>query len=172
MRQGVFAKDVLLLENEIEKLLKMIPILKQLPVQLVHSDIVAGNVLAKGDEVSAILDFEFVTPDLRAMDAAVFINELVKYHGDRWELLDAFIAGYSASAKLTADEIEALPQLILLRSIVLCIHFLGRQWAGVDLHDANEPYLNSFRKVYDWLDHNQNQLRELCYRRFEQEVKG
>ncbi|MDF2962886.1 MAG: aminoglycoside phosphotransferase [Paenibacillus sp.] len=171
MKTGRFKSEAVHLEEEINRLLDHLPNLQRLPVQLVHSDIVAGNVLTIGDEVSAILDFEFVTPDLRVMDAAVFMNELIRYHGGRWDLLEAFIRGYAETASFTADEIRALPQLILLRSVVLCIHFLGRQWAGVDPHDEGEPYLNSFALVYEWMSHHQNKLLDLCYMNLEEEVR-
>ncbi|WP_171653512.1 phosphotransferase [Paenibacillus foliorum] len=170
MQEGQYKKEAMLLETEINNLLNNLSNLKQLPVQLVHSDLVASNVLTKEDEVSAVLDFEFVTPDLRAMDAAVFINELIRYHSDRWELLEAFIKGYAETADLNTAEIKALPQLILLRSIVLCIHFLGRQWAGIDPPNDSEPYLDSFVKVHKWISLNQERILKLCYLCFEQEV--
>jgi homoserine kinase type II len=55
-----------------ETLLALIPDLYgRLPRQIIHSDPFRGNVLMLGDRVNGLLDFEFASPDLRAMDLAV-----------------------------------------------------------------------------------------------------
>ncbi|MCR8633534.1 phosphotransferase [Paenibacillus radicis (ex Xue et al. 2023)] len=169
-QEGSLTKEAELLEYEINNLLDNLSSLQQLPTQLVHSDLVAGNVLTGEEEVSAVIDFEFVTPDLRVMDAAVFINEIIRYHSDRWDLIEAFINGYAETGTLNTDEIQALPQLILLRSIVLCLHFLGRQWAGIDLIHTEEKYLKSYADVHHWMSDNKERILKLCYLSFEQEV--
>ncbi|MFH5182956.1 phosphotransferase [Paenibacillus sp. TAB 01] len=161
LQGGPLAKEASLFQAEVQRLEDKLPELKQLPVQLVHSDIVGGNIIARGGEVSGILDFEFVTPDLRAMEAAVFLNELIRCHGGRWELVEAFAAGYGSTGSLEMKEVEALPQLILLRSLVLCLHFLGRQWAIGDQKNNPETFLASFGQVHAWLERNRSRLAEL-----------
>ncbi|MCU6795173.1 phosphotransferase [Paenibacillus sp. WQ 127069] len=160
MESGEASVEAEQLSKEIQRIEQAIPVWSRLPVQLVHSDLVAGNVLADDDGVTGILDFEFVTMDLRVMDAAVFLNEIIRYQGDRWELIEAFIKGYGQSGSLNADEIAALPQLILLRSVVLCIHFLGRHWAGIDPRDEPQTYLIGFAKVQEWLELYKHRLME------------
>ncbi|WP_282941633.1 phosphotransferase [Paenibacillus sp. RC67] len=163
MSDGPLHNEIHLLSSGIDRLLNDIPALCRLPVQLTHSDIVAGNVLVDGDEISGVLDFEFVTPDLRAMDAAVFLCELVRHEDENsWSLVESFILGYGQAARLNGDEIEALPQLILLRSMVLCIHFLGRHWDGLDEEQDVNRYLVQLSQVYTWLEQNQERLLELC----------
>ncbi|ULL17500.1 aminoglycoside phosphotransferase [Paenibacillus sp. H1-7] len=157
--EGPMYKEIRLVRDAIDVLLNDIPSLCRLPMQLTHSDIVAGNVLVSGDEVSGILDFEFVTPDLRAMDAAVFLCELIRHEPEScWSLVEAFTEGYSRTTRLQEDEIAALPKLILLRSLVLCIHFLGRQWDGVDRDHTIDPYLKSYAEVHNWLESHEEQL--------------
>ncbi|SFL49271.1 homoserine kinase type II [Paenibacillus sp. 1_12] len=162
MESGKASVEAKRLRKEIQRVEQAIPVWSRLPVQLVHSDLVAGNVLADDHGVTGILDFEFVTMDLRVMDAAVFLNEIIRYHGDRWELIEAFIQGYGQSGSLNTDEIAALPQLILLRSVVLCIHFLGRHWAGIDLRDELQSYLIGFAEVQNWLGLHEHHLKERC----------
>ncbi len=112
--------------------------LKQLPQQHVHSDIVCDNVLIRQDRVAAILDFEFVMIDFRALELAVLLYEWVdltengKISDLALEAIEACLEGYGRSASLTAPEIQALPQLIVLRCMVLMLHFLGRYWSGLD----------------------------------------
>ena len=163
MSEGPYHNEIQLLSGGIDRLLNNIPGLCRLPVQLTHSDIVAGNVLIDDGEISGVLDFEFVTPDLRAMDAAVFLCELIRQQeANGWSLVEAFIAGYGQAARLNEDEIEALPQLILLRSMVLCIHFLGRHWDGIDEEQVIGRYLTELSQVYAWLEQNKEQLMDLC----------
>ncbi|MCZ8518911.1 MULTISPECIES: phosphotransferase [Paenibacillus] len=129
----------------------------QLPVQLVHSDIVYGNMLASGGRISAVLDFEFVTPDWRAMELAVLLSELfppesldpaVPEAEERcWRAAEQALKGYGRAAALTAAEIAALPRLMLLRRLVLVPHFLGRYLAGVEGEERALHYLTSFAKV-------------------------
>jgi len=50
-----------------------------LPHQLIHGDLNASNALAdEAGRICAILDFEFVTYDLRVMEAAVFLSDMVR----------------------------------------------------------------------------------------------
>lgn len=160
--EGPRYTEIRLIRDAVDRLMDDIPSLCRLPMQLTHSDIVAGNVLVNGDTVTGILDFEFVTPDLRAMDAAVFLCELIRHHKDNClELVEAFIAGYGQTIRLQEEEITALPKLILLRSLVLCIHFLGRQWDGVDSGDI-DSFLKSYAEVHNWIEHHQERLIGLC----------
>ncbi|WP_027091421.1 phosphotransferase [Cohnella thermotolerans] len=57
-----------------------LPKLRKLPHQLIHGDINDSNLLAAPDaagKVAAVLDFEFCTRDLRAMEPAVVDGEEV-----------------------------------------------------------------------------------------------
>ncbi|MEC0212396.1 phosphotransferase [Paenibacillus ehimensis] len=126
--------------------------LQQLPQQHVHSDIVCDNVLVSQDRVTAILDFEFVMVDFRALELAVLLYEWVdmtengKLSDLAWEAIEACLDGYGRSASLTEAEIQALPQLIVLRCMVLTLHFLGRYWSGLEQEDATR-YLVEFAQT-------------------------
>jgi homoserine kinase type II len=78
-----------------------IPMLQRLPHQLVHGDLNASNMLINTDgEVSAILDFEFVTWDLRVMELAVCISDLIVPDQDErqlWANIDSFLGGYRSA---------------------------------------------------------------------------
>ncbi|WP_426447415.1 phosphotransferase [Paenibacillus sp. S-38] len=132
-----------------------LPELLRLPVQLVHSDIVYGNMLASGDEITAVLDFEFVTPDWRAMELGVFLAELFppdslgspEAEEACWQAAERALEGYGRAAALTEAELQALPQLVLLRRLVLVPHFLGRSLAGVEAGDRAAYYLAGFAKI-------------------------
>lgn len=106
-----------------------------LPQQLIHNDYDPSNVLLEGRRVTGVLDWEFSTVDLRAMDLAV---GLLWWPHERfgstrgWAIADAFGQGYARHAGLTPDEIEALPWLIRLRTVATLLHRIGRHLAGRD----------------------------------------
>ncbi|WP_199614124.1 phosphotransferase [Paenibacillus alkalitolerans] len=112
------------------------PRLTALPHQIIHGDLNESNVLAGSDHrISAILDFEFVTRDLRVMEAAVCISDMmVKEPNDSvfWDKLKLFMDGFASAVTLSDPEIEALPVLVQLRRLDVFVHFLGRYFDGID----------------------------------------
>lgn len=108
--------------------------LETLPHQLVHGDLNASNLLVdKRDfcRVAALLDFEFCTYDLRAMDPAVVLSGLLD-HPEQQRVVRDFCRGFSRSVTLTDDELGALPTLMLLRKIDVFLHFATRYLEGTD----------------------------------------
>lgn len=111
-----------------------LPALRSLPHQLVHGDINDSNLLAHpadGARIAAVLDFEFCTLELRAMEPAVVLAGLLD-EDLQLEASAAFLAGFTRIVKLTDVELEALPQLMRLRRLDVFVHFLGRYLSGVD----------------------------------------
>lgn len=108
--------------------------LRKLPHQLVHGDINHSNVLVSDSDQGrgvAVLDFEFCTWDVRAIEPAVVLSGYLSESPD-WIQVEAFIRGYNKVISLTDDEIDAIPLLIRLRKLDVFIHFLGRYLDGVD----------------------------------------
>lgn len=108
--------------------------LEALPHQLIHGDLNASNLLMNKEDhrqVAALLDFEFCTYDLRAMDAAVVLSGLLG-HPEEGRVVRDFCRGFSRSIRLTDAEIAAVPALMLLRKIDVFLHFVTRYWEGTD----------------------------------------
>lgn len=100
-----------------------------LPRQITHADYLWPNLLFQDGLVSAVLDFEFATYDLRAFDFAgslYHFGMLPWKTGEGWDLLEAFGSGYSERLSLTSNEIEALPLLLHWQRLGGLIY-----WAGV-----------------------------------------
>ncbi|WP_339279183.1 phosphotransferase [Paenibacillus sp. FSL W8-1187] len=108
--------------------------LERLPHQLVHGDLNASNLLlqpADRRQVAALLDFEFCTWDLRAMEPAVVLSGLVG-HPEEEAAAQAFWRGFSGVVRLSREEMEAVPLLMQLRKADVFLHFVSRFWEGTD----------------------------------------
>jgi homoserine kinase type II len=104
-----------------------------LPVQVVHGDLAASNVLADPDtgQVTALLDFEIAGADFRVQDFLVALSQSGALDSPRWRpRAAAFLRGYTPVRPLTAPEVEALPELLLSRSVGSVLWRAGRWRRG------------------------------------------
>lgn len=104
-----------------------------LPVQVVHADLAASNVLADPytGQVTALLDFEVAGADFRAQDFLVALSESGALEAAQWQRRTAaFLRGYAAVGPLTAPEAEALPQLLRSRAVGSVLWRAGRWRRG------------------------------------------
>jgi homoserine kinase type II len=154
--------DLLVIFKQLTSFIEQAATLRHLPHQLVHGDINASNVLVNEEGiVSAVLDFEFVTKDLRVMEMAVCLSDFIQPSEEATLILgkiNAFLSGYGQSIKLTEAEIEAIPVLIQLRSLDVFIHFLGRYWDQVSTIDIVQKYIEKSAERCNWITDNKNQL--------------
>ncbi|WP_425287523.1 phosphotransferase [Paenibacillus jilunlii] len=108
--------------------------LKELPHQLVHGDLNASNLLLDSSDhrqVAALLDFEFCTHDVRAMEPAVVLSGLLGHAEEETAVRD-FCRGFSRRVRLSEAEINAVPLLMLLRKVDVFLHFVTRYLEGTD----------------------------------------
>jgi len=142
-----------------------LPHLRGLPHQLIHGDLNASNALSDlSGRICAILDFEFVTYDLRVMEAAVFLSDMIRSSEAAETSLNkmkAFLTGYQEVVELASEEIRALPSLILLRRLDVLIHFLGRYFDGIDGPEQVERQIASMHAMTRWLAHHETCLRDV-----------
>lgn len=149
--------------NEISRETKC---LRHLPHQLVHGDLNASNLLvgtSEPDSIEALLDFEFCTYDVRAMEAAVILSglpqtdeqvtdcgatlpssvEVLRSGTDRADPVFAFGESFRRHVRLEPAEIEAIPLLMRLRKVDVFLHFLTRYWEGTDGPEVLEEQARS-----------------------------
>lgn len=115
-----------------------LPGLEQLPHQLVHGDLNASNLLLKSSDhrqVAALLDFEFCTYDLRAMEPAVILSGLLG-HPEEQKAVRDFCRSFTRSVHLTDAELTAIPALMLLRKVDVFLHFVTRYLEQTDEEDV------------------------------------
>lgn len=148
-----------LVQELLEEVKGLMAQFKALPHQLIHGDINCSNMLM--DDLGmpcAILDFEFVTWDLRAMEVAICLSELLQ-EDDYFNGLKAFCEGYKSVVSLTEAEILMIPWLIRLRRLDVMLHFLERHERGIETEAIEselflQKQLLSLQKQHQWLvDH-------------------
>ncbi|MFD2331891.1 phosphotransferase [Cohnella sp. GCM10020058] len=137
---------------------------RDLPHQLVHGDINDSNLLADPHEpsrIAAILDFEFCTTELRAMEPAVPLAGLIGESGDLGAAA-AFLEGFGRMAPLSEAEIDALPLLMRLRRLDVFVHFLGRYLSGVDDAAVLRQQTQETAAGLALLDRHEAEIRSMC----------
>ncbi len=148
-----------LLLNERTRLAHLRSAFASMPHQWIHGDIVFNNALVQEDRVSGVLDFEFCTIDLRAMELAVVLAEFPSEDLSRaMEQITLFCRGYGASVKLTKDEINLLPDLVKLRMLDVFLHFAGRYSEGLDSEQVWDDQIRRAAYVCGWIDQHHNEL--------------
>lgn len=131
-------KELLVLYKAYEQIMESLEGLEKLPHQLVHGDLNGSNLLvshASPSEVTALLDFEFCTWDLRVMELAVILSGFLGAADER-EAVRLFCEGYGDRSRLLPEEIDAIPTLVRLRQVDVFLHFLSRYMNGTDESDV------------------------------------
>ena len=105
----------------------------RLPAQVVHADLAASNVLVSPDTgaVTGVLDFEMAGYWIRAIELTVALALSGAAHGPGWPRRAAAVArGGAWGERLTAAELAALPDLILVRAVGSTLWRTGRWRRG------------------------------------------
>jgi len=138
--------------------------LKNLPRQLIHGDLHYDNVLSDDNGVTGLLDFEFAAYDWRAMELAICLS---KYAGEAnaLEIFADFADGFCEKGLLTRTEVEAIPDLIILRVLSNVVYFVGRAVAGEDSIDSLVRRAETYSNRVAWLKANRDSIVELIDKR-------
>lgn len=137
--------------------------LRKLPRQLVHGDLNPSNLLVvedRPDTIAALLDFEFCTQDVRAMEPAVVIADLLG-NSDRKKLIPEFCEGFGSKLRLEPEEISAIPVLLKLRKVDVFLHFLSRFENGTDGPDVLRAQIATLSAGLDELKREETWIREV-----------
>jgi homoserine kinase type II len=132
-----------------------------LPQQIIHSDLGGSNLLLVGDRVSGVLDFEFASLDLRAMDLAVAIGlmgPVPDHYALDLNVVRTLAAGYGEWIQLTPEEIAVVPDLLRLRGAVTTVHRLGRWKEGLSFSHAVETRIRANLALMEWVDAHRGAL--------------
>ena len=125
-----------------------------LPVQVVHGDVAASNMLADepSGQVTAVLDFEIAGADLRVQDLVVGLKQSGALDAPDWQCrAAALVRGYCGARELTEAEAAAVPDLLLARATGTVVWRAGRWRRGQASLDDVSVRLHDLAKADKWL---------------------
>ncbi|RIE03479.1 phosphotransferase [Cohnella faecalis] len=132
------AEDQLLFyESMVSSIEKSAHLLKDLPTQLVHHDLLIFNLLADENGIRGVLDFDFVSVDARCMELAISLNHVLQMSGGSMEMAEAFVKGYAEQGKCTSPEIERLELLTRIYHIAVLHIYIGQHYSDMTLNEAS-----------------------------------
>ncbi|OIJ21677.1 hypothetical protein BKP45_02855 [Anaerobacillus alkalidiazotrophicus] len=151
-----FKSELLWIASQLVDLKRFVPSIKKFPHQIIHGDLNASNILINTDrKINAILDFEFTTRDLRIMEVAVCISDIISKEVNEGVYLEKahhFFSGFASTMNIMDSEIEALPLLVQLRRLDVFIHFLGRYLDGIDDPSVLKKQIVKIAAYQQWLN--------------------
>jgi homoserine kinase type II len=135
-----------------------------LPVQVVHGDVAASNVLAdeRTGEVTAMLDFEIAGADLRVQDLVVGLKQSGALDAPDWQRrAGAMASGYCSAQELTKAEAAAVPDLLLARATGTVVWRAGRWRRGQASLEDVFIRLHELAEADKWLAAHRGELLDL-----------
>jgi homoserine kinase type II len=154
-----FLKDeIIILETFIFKLFSL-----NLPIQLIHGDLHYDNILVENEKVTGILDFEFCAMDWRMMELAICLSKYASERDNALSIFELFIKGYfeSFKEKITKEEADVVPKLIILRILSNTIYFVGRAIAEEDSIEVLTERVEAYVNRIVWLKSNNDFIAEI-----------
>jgi Ser/Thr protein kinase RdoA (MazF antagonist) len=138
-----------------------------LPVQVVHGDLAASNLLAdeRTGEIAAVLDFELAGLDARVHDFISALRHCGALEGPGWRRQVAAMAeGYASAQEITRAEAAAVPELLGEAAVSSVLWRAGRWRRGqAQLAEVTDRLL-VLELTRAWLMANGRDLAEVLAR--------
>ena len=138
-------------------------IYRALPSQLIHGDLIPGNLLIDQNRITGVLDFEACALNPSVMEVAIALDTWLwdaLGTGKEWERLSHFGVGYTKVRRLSQVEIEAIPTLVLLRNAHVLMHMVGRFVGNLSPYIDVESWIESTLNIDAWMTLNRRHLVE------------
>ena len=128
-----------------------------LPRQIIHRDPNPGNIICADDQWGFI-DFELAERNARIYDpcyaATAVLSETFGEDNDKWmDIYRDIIWGYDSVAKLTEEERQAIPYIILANQFV-CVAWFSEQDKYAEIFEIN-------KKMTAWLISKMEELKDI-----------
>ncbi|QBD76238.1 hypothetical protein EPA93_09530 [Ktedonosporobacter rubrisoli] len=152
------------LSSFLEEVIELVPgLYRRLPQQILHRDYDPANILAEGQRVTAVLDFELAGPDLRALDLCGALSwwpvQLLG-SGQEWALMETFATAYLARFPLSEEELLALPDLCRMRDATSLVQRVGRYLTGQESEGVIQRRVEHSLWREAWIVANRQTLQE------------
>jgi homoserine kinase type II len=153
---GASSRPTMLLETAARRLAECWPGTRSdLPVQVVHGDPAASNTLVDEHtgQVTGLLDFEIAGTDFRVQDLVAGLAQSGALRGPRWPHRAAALArGYASARRLGHAEIQAVPELLIGRSVGSVLWRAGRWRRGQATLGEVTERLDRLEQTMHWLE--------------------
>jgi Ser/Thr protein kinase RdoA (MazF antagonist) len=139
-----------------------------LPVQIIHCDPAASNLLVTEDPglaISGILDFEVAGRDLRINDLVILLFQSGVLDGEDWPAKTAeLVRGYAVVITPDPAEIMIIPSLIAARALGT-VGWRATRWrTGLDSVQDVSDRIAEAQRTEHWLDRHQDELLSVLHR--------
>lgn len=137
-------------------------IIDGLPKQIIHHDILIFNLLidSKTRKMNGVLDFDFASYDVRALELAICINHLLQFDDGSLSNLELFLDEYSQHMRLTEEEIKWIPFLMQMYYVSLVCIYIGQYYSGRKVDNYFQFILNQLVIRTQWIEQNEDDLIE------------
>lgn len=135
-----------------------------LPIQVVHGDIGASNVLAdeKSGELTGVLDFEIAGADYRVQDLVATLLLSGALEGPAWPArVTALMRGVVSAVRLDPAEICAVPELVVGRSVGSALWRAGRWRRGLSELDDVADRLDELAATVTFVSESGDELLDV-----------
>lgn len=139
------------------------PKLDQLPKQVVHHDLLLFNLLIDPEtrKMNGVLDFDFASYDVRALEPAICITHLVQVNSQPLEAIAVFWSEYKRFMELTPVEIVYVPALIRLYYIALIYIYIGQAYSGREIEQYFLFIVDQLEHMEQWLGQHAHELESI-----------
>jgi len=136
------------------------PFFQQLPQQMIHHDVLVFNLLADQvtGEITGVLDFDFASYDIRALELAVCLNHLLQFNDRSLTGLEWFLDEYGLYMTLTEEETESFPLLMRLYYVSLLCIYIGQHRSGKDIAAYFHIISEQLVRRSQWLKQHEMEL--------------
>ncbi len=142
--------------SPIEERMRRLPY-AELPKVVIHGDYRRANLIARHDEVAAVLDFDRSRWEARVLDVAIAVSNLARGRYKKifldLTLVRTFMAAYNSVLPLEPVEMPALPRLIEAKVAMAALYRLARLGdAPVEERGKRAHKFRKHVKRLRWLD--------------------
>ncbi|MNZ54997.1 homoserine kinase [compost metagenome] len=133
----------------------------ELPKQLVHHDVLIYNLLSKENKIHGVLDFDFTSIDISFMEFTISLNHIIQLTNGSWDMIEAFIRGYSQYQKCTYHEMNQLQLLTQVYHIAVLHIYIGQHYSGENIEQNFKYILSQFQTRHEWLNQHLSSINQL-----------